>query len=443
MNFNLIQHPPSPFSFFWNPASSRERYEELLMADTPFDATPYHGQHVLTWRKGTDFWAARDPFGVAKLFYTLPDKKGTFHLGHSLCELMAQSGAGFEKIFSIPAGHAARFDLAQGRVFLKPYYTLPQSPDSSTAFDMEGFGRKIRSRLDDCLGRLLPRLGASEIHVTLSGGLDSTMIAALLKHHADKAGLSVTAFTFSVQGHDGENEVSEDMIFARKAARDLKIPLREVAITRQNLIEGVDDALRHGMDWRDFNHHCALANLYLARAIREYRDSKKLPGPGFVFTGELMNELTADYTTVEFDGADYYVVPKLGKGRLRRLYLQGMDSASRETGVFRASNLEAMEPYFAVAEDYLQVPEDILIESNAKQQISAMVGGDLVPGYIFDRKKVREQVGSEKSGGVLKTLIRAGITQDFLKRRFSGIFRIPPSLAVESVFQLGRFRRQP
>jgi len=100
-----------------------------------------------------------------------------------------------------------------------------------------------------------------EAFVCLSGGLDSTGIAVLVREHFR----NVVAVGFDLQRPDGR--MSEDRQVAERLARDLDLPLLEADVTEDRLFDMLDTVLVEGIDWRDFNVHAGLVNAVLAQAI--------------------------------------------------------------------------------------------------------------------------------------------------------------------------------
>ena len=101
----------------------------------------------------------------------------------------------------------------------------------------------------------------------------------------------------------------------------------------------IDPVLMYGQDWRDFNVHCGIVNLAIARAIRaEHHDGAR----PLLLTGDGMNELMADYSPVIHNELEYYSLPRLPPGRLRRFLVQGLDAGDREVGIF--AQAEELDP---------------------------------------------------------------------------------------------------
>jgi asparagine synthetase B (glutamine-hydrolysing) len=257
--------------------------------------------------------------------------------------------------------------------------------------------------------------------VTLSGGLDSSSIAALARAHLG----AFTAVTFA-RAEEPEMPGS-DLDAARRVAEALGVALEVVRPAGDELVAQLDDALVHGQDWREFNVHCALVNACLADGIAAHHARARAPGRPAVLTGDGMNELMADYTAVSYAGRDYYRLPRMAPGRLRRFLVAGLDSGDREIGVFGARGIDALQPYAICADAYARVPEAWLQVENAKQGLARDVIGGALPAFVYERPKVRAQVGSSAEvGGTLGLLADRGLDQAALAERFAALFGIEP-----------------
>jgi asparagine synthetase B (glutamine-hydrolysing) len=273
--------------------------------------------------------------------------------------------------------------------------------------------------LDATFRALRPLLAGRPVYVTLSGGLDSTTVAALAKLHL---GPFVGITFFVGGGGSAAPEAGTDVHYARLVAEALGIPLELVELPADALPDLIDEVLVGGQDFRDFNVHCGLVNAALARAIANSpRAATK--GPPVVLTGDTMNELMADYTPVHYGPAEYYSLPHLGAGKLRRFLVGGLDTGDREVGIFARQGIETIQPYALFPEIYTALPGAFLETDTAKQRLARLVMGDLIPSFIYERPKVRAQVGgSKKVGGTLAALVDRGIDAAALERRFCQLF---------------------
>ena len=325
---------------------------------------------------------ARDRLGLNKLFLAVHES-GTIVAANYLIDLV-RHGVPFEAIYSVPAGYVVRIDPRLGVVMLSRYGERRHRAESPPA-SVDDVARDIRVQLEVWFARLARQFGDRKICVCLSGGLDSGLIAALAKTYFR----DVTAYTYSFADGTG---VSEDAMYAERLAAVLHMPFRLVPAAADDLFAVVDDALCYGQDWRDFNVHCAIVNEIVARAIQ--RDAESAGGtPPLVLTGDLANEFLADYTPVPYDGEEYYRLPRMPPFDLRQTLVRGLDAGDREVGVFNHHGLDVVQSYGLIVDQYHRLPRAFIGGSQSKQVLVRKVAGDLLPGFLFTRAKVRAQVG--------------------------------------------------
>jgi asparagine synthetase B (glutamine-hydrolysing) len=269
------------------------------------------------------------------------------------------------------------------------------------------------------------------VFVCLSGGLDSSGIAAL----AREVFPSVVAVSFDLRRPSGA--LSEDRVAGARVAADLALPLLDVTVTGEDLLDHLDSVLVEGIDWRDFNVHAALVNAALAEAIAE---SGTKQDSAIVLTGDLANEFLVDYEPESYRGTTYYRLPRLRPVALRASLVRGLDTCNREIGVFAAYGLRVVQPYAVAVDAYLSLPEDFLKREDRKQMLSRVIFGRLVPEHVYTRKKVRAQVGSSSGGGVLGTCLDRGIDPAWLRRRFSQLHRVGDLTELDRFIRAGRYR---
>ena len=113
-------------------------------------------------------------------------------------------------------------------------------------------------------------------------------------------------------------------------ASHLGIEHIEVLADPDEVLALLDDVLVYGQDYRDFNVHCGLVNATIGKAIQAMHPEGPRP---VVLSGDVMNELLADYTPVQFQGLEYFGLPLLDRGRIRRFLVGGLDSGDREVGI--------------------------------------------------------------------------------------------------------------
>lgn len=409
--------------------------EDLSAQDLERALPEMSGQFALDTPDGSGRVLVRDPLGINKLFFAVgPD--GAVDSDNFLVSLV-ERGHALKDIYSVPSGHLVRIDAASKVLELKKYANLNFAEGAGDgegkSLDLDSHATAIRARLETVFGRLAKVLAGRPLYVTLSGGLDSTTIATLVRQHIGP----FTAITFSMAGpgNEGEKaEESEDLRFARLVADRLDVPIETVFATPEDIVALVDEALVWGQDWREFNVHCALVNARIASDLGQRHASTGEARP-VVLTGDTMNELVADYSPVSYAGSEFYALPRLTPGRLRRFLVSGLDSGDREVGVFARHGIDVIQPYAMLADAYAALPDAFVADPGAKQHLVEKVMGDAIPREIYERPKVRAQVGgADEVGGTLAALVDAGFTGERLLQRFAELMHSTPE-------EVGRFIR--
>ena len=343
----------------------------------------------------------RDLLGINKLFWTPTDAGAA--LG-ARPKRLVDAGYAFEAIRAIPRGSVIDFEHGQ-EPHVRGIDPLAEGERPKAELAVE-----IRSLLERYLAALVKGHPDARFFVCLSGGLDSSGIAALARERVP----GLVAVSFDLERTHGE---SEDRRVARRLARDLDVPLMCVDSSQSSLLEKLDVVLEEGIDWRDFNVHAGLVNAALAEAVAatDSHDTQKI-----VLTGDLANEFLADYADERYGGATYYELPRLQGADLRAALVRGLDTSNREVGVFGAWGVDVVQPYAVAVDLYLFLPVTLLESPRAKQDLGRAVYGDLLPEYVYARPKVRAQVGSAAGdGGVLGLCIDQGVDAGFLRDRFA------------------------
>lgn len=393
-----------------------DRADEILAHVA--EATGHYALHLETQDGHV---LARDPLGVNKLFFTLT-ADGEVRSANFLHQLI-DAGATLDRIWSVPSGHAAIIDPARRAYDLRRHHDLPFDDGDDTGIG-DDLVDAIRERLEQVFDGIAASAADRPVYVCLSGGMDSTGVAVLARQRLPR----ITAVTFALaEGMDrGPGSTPDDLTTARRLSADLDLRMLEVIVEGEAVVETLDDVLRYGQDWRDFNVHCGLVNEALARSIAADAHARGTARP-IVLTGDTMNELMADYTAVEYRGQTFYALPRLPMARLRRALVTGLDSGDREVGIFGRHGIDVIQPYALAADAYTAISAGAVDEPRSKQALGRRIFGDLVPSYVYDRPKVRAQAASEDVGGTLGLLADRGIHGQALQERFAQVLGVQPA----------------
>lgn len=424
----LLQRP----NFYW----ADEHFQPSLKSDSLDDLsaaiTTLQGQFSLAF-PGPEgkIVLIRDRLGINKLFFAIHESRV---LAATYLIDLVNRGVPFEDIYSVPAGHFLVLDPRRHTLCLRQYFNI--DADAGTgSLPLGPVARDIRERLEVWFSRLAAQFTQRTICVALSGGLDSSVIAAMAtKHFPD-----VRAYTYGYV--ESGQPASEDVYYARRVADFLGIPFRFVPASAADVLEIVEDALCYGQDWRDFNVHCAIVNEVLARAIAGDAKEFASDGPPLVLTGDLMNEFLADYAPLSYDNQEFYRLPKVNPTLLRTALVRGLDAGDRELGTFNHHGIDLIQPYGLLADQYLRLPASLIGGERSKHNLVGEIAGDLLPSFLLGRRKARAQIGDPAGpGGLLRALLRAGRDARWLRRAFCRRFMIAKEKLLDRFIRLGRYR---
>jgi hypothetical protein len=94
-----------------------------------------------------------------------------------------------------------------------------------------------------------------------------------------------------------------------------------------------------------------------------------------------------------------------------------------------------------MADHYLRLPNALVYERKFKQMLVHSIAGDLLPSFIFEREKVRAQIGSSgQPRGILPLLVNSGRDSHWLKKSFCDLFRIEDESFLDQLILMGRYR---
>ncbi|XP_006636235.1 asparagine synthetase [glutamine-hydrolyzing] [Lepisosteus oculatus] len=331
----------------------------------------------------------RDTYGVRPMFKLLTENgflavcseaKGLINITHSM-----SSPA---EITPFPPGHIQVFNLKlSGKVEsvkLERFHSCKDEPKHAEydnieklpkGFDLETVKNNIRILFENAVRKRL--MAHRRIGCLLSGGLDSSLVAATLLKLAQEDDLKYPVQTFAIGTDD-----SPDIHAARTVANYIGSEHHEVLFTPEEGIQAVDEVIFH-LETYDITTVRASVGMYLvSKYIRDKTDSV------VIFSGEGSDELTQGY--IYFHKAPS---PKAAADDslrlLEELYLFDALRADRTTA---AHGLELRVPFLdhRFTAYYLSLPEEMRVPKNGVEKHllrAAFQDTKLLPDEILWRRK--------------------------------------------------------
>lgn len=323
--------------------------------------------------------AARDPLGIKPLYMA--------RIGEGLAfasEMKAFDGLGLAAIEAVPPG--TLYDSREG---WRQWYRRPQgAAEAEPGLDVEATARELRLVIEAAVAKWM--VADVEVGSFLSGGLDSSIMAALAQRQLRAAGKGPLK-TFAV-GTAG----SPDLIAAREVAAHIGSDHSEHVFTANDVAENLSHVIYH-LESADIDLvRSAIPTLFAARLAR--RQVKA------VLTGEGADELFAGYTYQHaYVDRPRALADELTRilGTMHNINLQRVDRISM------AESLEARTPF--LDRDLIDFAQSIpvslkmrrtdpdAVESTGpttEKWLLRKACADLLPDSLVWRKKAQFDEGS-------------------------------------------------
>uniref|UniRef100_A0A6P8QJK9 Asparagine synthetase [glutamine-hydrolyzing] n=1 Tax=Geotrypetes seraphini TaxID=260995 RepID=A0A6P8QJK9_GEOSA len=305
----------------------------------------------------------RDMYGVRPMFKVLTDDgflavcseaKGLINLKHSTSSSPKVEPflPGHYEIFDLkPNGKVASMELVKYHNFRdEPLHVAYDSLEISTSgFDLETVKSNIRLLFENAVRKRL--MAHRRIGCLLSGGLDSSLVAAMLLKLIKENSISYPLQTFAIGMED-----SPDLKAARKVASHIGSEHHEVVFNSEEGIQAVDEVI-FSLETYDITTVRASVGMYLvSKYIRKKTDSV------VIFSGEGSDELTQGY--IYFHKAPSPNEAAEDSERLlKELYMFDVLRADRTTA---AHGLELRVPFLdhRFTAYYLSLPAELRVPKN-------------------------------------------------------------------------------
>lgn len=326
-----------------------------------------NGMFIIAIHDNGELFVARDRLGIKPLYYGYYDGSMVF-----ASEIKALKGC--IEITEFPPGHY--YTAKEGFV---QYYSL-----SANIKPVEGCEDQIVKMIREKLTTAVRRRMISDVPVGvfLSGGLDSSIIAALMKEQ------SKNVISFAVGTKD-----SSDILAARVAAKHIGTEHHEYIYTEEEMCSKMDEIIYYLESYDAPLVRSAIPNYFVARLAAEHVK--------VVLTGEGADELFCGYKYLEkFTDSE-----QLDSELLRLTNSLHNINLQRTDRMTMAHSLEGRVPFLdhEFAEFALGIPAEmkIPVEGREAKHLLRKAFEGMLPEEILYRKKVKfsEGAGFEKLFG--------------------------------------------
>jgi asparagine synthase (glutamine-hydrolysing) len=297
------------------------------------------------------FELKRDPLGIAPLYYGWTID-GEFCFASEMKGLLVAT----RDIHELLPGHC--FDGQKGEIYYELSVRTPlnESPDQ--------IARELRKRLDASVEK---SIGNGKVGAWLSGGLDSSTMAALAHQHVSH----LPTFAGGLPG-------APDLEFARLMAKYIQADHHEVIVNPEEILAALPEVIYYLETFDALLIRSSILNFLVAKRASNY-----VP---VVFSGEGGDELFAGYDYLKF--LDPAAIPAELidiTGRLHNTALQRVDRCAAAHGT--VAHVGFLDP--DVVEYALHIPAEYKLRNGVEKWILRQAVADILPEPVLNRPKAK------------------------------------------------------
>ncbi len=321
------------------------------------------GIYAFAYRKDNKIILGRDKLGVNPMWYVDDEKEFAF-----ASEKQALEDSGCENIRELHPRKILTYNVKKKTISFenREFFDIDVKEDT----DIDREAEKIKDLFLDAVEKRIPD---GEVGLLLSGGVDSTMVAAALQE-LEK---DFTAYTAGIQ--HGNVDKPRDVQQAKKAAEKMNIELKVQEVT----LEDVEETLPKLSNWLSTTNTVKLGvALPIHFSLNQSGDEK------VCFSGFGSEQLYAGYTRQQ---------GYLNKECLSDLRGIFHNDLYRDNVISFRNSRELRIPFLDqdLVEHALTIPEDMKRNGEYKKLVLRKAAEKLgVPESIAWRKKVAAQYGS-------------------------------------------------
>jgi len=297
---------------------------------------------------------SRDPLGVAPLYY---GKTGD-GLSCFASEVKALKGIIWH-VREFPPGH--RFDGTR----LEAYFELKEQP--AVDEPAEKVAGELARRLEAAVQKGIRHVPGETIGSWLSGGLDSSSLAALARPH-------VRTFHTFAAGLPG----APDLEFARQVADFIQSTHHEIVVTLEHMVEVLPKVIYHLESFDALLVRSSITNYLVARLASDYVSD--------VLSGEGGDELFGGYDYLKSLAPEELPAELIDiTGRLHNTALQRVDRSASAHGT--VAHVAFLDP--DVLDYALRIPAKYKIHNGTEKWILRRALDGKLPDSVLKRTKAK------------------------------------------------------
>lgn len=356
------------------------------------------GGFAVAASNGGDMIAARDPIGFRTLYYGENDD---FYAFATLKKALWRIGV--QNVLRLPAGsmvHINRKQLDVSKIYPDERFGVKISiKDKSTAVN------QYQEALCSAVEKMLE--GLNKAGILLSGGVDSCLLARVLKDKASRLGVDLIGYTVGLEG-------SPDLKFAEEFAKQIGLPVKSKTVTVDDLDKALPKVIG-AVEERDYVQIETSLIPYIALEMAAQESIK------VVFLGQGPDELWGGYP--------WYprLLKEWGYAKLHEVFWEDLirgdvETLARENKVAQLFDIEVRYPYLdiGVIKTAMSVAPQLKIlctRDELGKRIHRMLAKKLgMPVSVVERGKKAAQHGSGIHRALLQLANKHGFDDGFVSK---------------------------
>ena len=356
-----------------------------------------------------DFNINSNLFGFAselKMLYEIKNKMNEYVKSKRLLKKylpfykISQFSPGTYSVFDLKFKVNSSWELAKNQ---HPYHSIGFN-NNNTLFGYTSTLINIQYYLKSAVEK---RCSTTErpIACLLSGGLDSSLIAALVNDFHNKKGLP-TIETYSIGLAD-----SEDLKYARIVADYLGSKHTEILLTEQDFLDAIPQVIRDIESYDTTTVRASIGNWLLGKYISQHSQAK------VIFNGDGSDELAGGYLYMNY-APDQIEFDKESRRLLKDIYLFDVLRSDKSISTH---GLEPRTPFLdrAWVQYYMTIPTELRFHKNSgsmekylirnafsEEEYTNSLGKALLPKEVLFRRKEAFSDGVSKTNRSLYQIIQ-------------------------------------
>jgi asparagine synthase (glutamine-hydrolysing) len=370
-----------------------------------------------------NIYIARDPLGIRPL-YKLYNTSGNCNLYGFASELKCLEHFYNENnsCYSLEQFEPGTYSIFQyastkweQKFTNKPYF-LPSFPFTLFTYNVSEFKKELVLNVSNYLNAaVIKRCDTTERPVAclLSGGLDSSLIAALVANYFKKKGKKIETYSIGLEN-------SEDIRYARIVADYIDSNHTEVIVTEQEMFDAVPEVIKAIESYDTTTVRASIGNYLIGKYIAANSEAK------VIFNGDGSDELFGGYLymnkcpdEIEFDKETRRLLKDIHLFDVLRsdksISSNGLEPRTPFLDKTFVNYILSIPPYFRNHNNFGE-PEKYLLRSSFKDiYFQDHLKRQILPDEILWRKKEAFSDGVSSHGRSLFTILQEKIAEKLNK----------------------------